>query len=119
MRTIDVLKKWCHITDPEVLAAEVIRFESAILQAAEDMATKHGKAGIEVLPGVKKLVGDLGSQAAERNGEEKWAICTSCSSSSVVLNVQLTPSYLLLRRKGHPYCRPSYTKSLRDRRLGH
>lgn len=78
MRTIDVLKKWCKITDPEILEREVIRFETAILNAAEDMAKKSGKAGIEVLPGVAKLLSDLQSQKAERDGEEKWAICTSC-----------------------------------------
>lgn len=78
MRTIDVLKKWCKISDPEILEREVIRFETAILNAAEDMAKKSGKAGIEVLPGVAKLLSDLQSQKDERDGEEKWAICTSC-----------------------------------------
>jgi glycerol 3-phosphatase-1 len=78
MRTIDVLKKWCKITDPEVLEKEVIRFETAILNAAEEMATVHGKSGIEVLPGVRKLLDDLSADKDQRNGEEKWAICTSC-----------------------------------------
>ncbi|WVN85404.1 uncharacterized protein L203_100550 [Cryptococcus depauperatus CBS 7841] len=78
MRTIDVLKKWCKITDPEVLASEVVRFETAILESAEAMAQSSGQAGIVVLPGVSKLLADLGADAAEkRNGEEKWAICTS------------------------------------------
>ncbi|WRT64183.1 uncharacterized protein IL334_001112 [Kwoniella shivajii] len=77
MRTIDVLKKWCKIDDPELLASEVIRFETAILNAAEELANSNGGGGIEVLPGVAKLLADLGSEAESRNGEEKWAICTS------------------------------------------
>lgn len=78
MRTIDVLKKWCKITDPELLASEVVRFETAILNAAEDIGKSSGKSGIEVLPGVAKLLADLGAEADKRDGEEKWAICTSC-----------------------------------------
>lgn len=78
MRTIDVLKKWCKITDPELLASEVVRFETAILNAAEDIGKSSGKSGIEVLPGVAKLLADLGAEADKRGGEEKWAICTSC-----------------------------------------
>jgi hypothetical protein len=77
MRTIDVLKKWCGITDPELLEKEVVRFETAILNAAEEIGKSSGKSGIEVLPGVAKLLGDL-SEGKEERGEEKWAICTSC-----------------------------------------
>lgn len=78
MRTIDVLKKWCGITDPEVIEKEVVRFETAILNAAEEIGRSSGKSGIEVLPGVKKLLDDLSSEKDKRDGEEKWAICTSC-----------------------------------------
>ncbi|KAK6905749.1 phosphatase [Kwoniella mangroviensis CBS 10435] len=77
MRTVDVLKKWCKITDPELLNSEVVRFETAILNAAEDLARTNGGGGIEVLPGVAKLLADLGAETEQRNGEEKWAICTS------------------------------------------
>ncbi|WWD17851.1 hypothetical protein CI109_102295 [Kwoniella shandongensis] len=77
MRTIDVLRKWCNISDPELLASEVIRFETAILEAAEELARTSGSGGIEVLPGVKKLLDDLSSDKEMRDGEEKWAICTS------------------------------------------
>ncbi|KAK8865958.1 hypothetical protein IAR55_001107 [Kwoniella newhampshirensis] len=77
MRTIDVLKKWCKISDPELLASEVIRFETAILEAAEDIARTSGSGGIETLPGVAKLLDDLSSDKEMRGGEEKWAICTS------------------------------------------
>jgi hypothetical protein len=81
MRTIDVLKRWCKLEDPEVLASEVVRFETAILNAAEEIGKSSGKSGIEVLPGVKKLLDDLSSDKEMRGGEEKWAICTSCKSS--------------------------------------
>lgn len=78
MRTIDVLKKWCGITDPELLEKEVVRFETAILDAAEEIAKSgNGASGIEVLPGVRKLLDDLSSEKDKRGGEEKWAICTS------------------------------------------
>lgn len=77
MRTIDVLKKWCGLTDPEVLASEVIRFETAILESAEEIGRTSGKSGIEVLPGVVKLLDDLSADNELRGGEEKWAICTS------------------------------------------
>lgn len=77
MRTIDVLKKWCGITDPEILEKEVLRFETCILESAEEMAKVTGKSGIEVLPGVEKLLNDLSSEKDKRGGEEKWAICTS------------------------------------------
>jgi glycerol-1-phosphatase len=59
MRTIDVLRKWCKISDPEVLASEVIRFETAILNAASHAAASGG-VGIEVLPGVAKVRSGFG-----------------------------------------------------------
>lgn len=86
MRTIDVLKRWCGISDPETLQKEVIRFESKILESAEDMAKETGKSGIEVLPGVAKLLDSLSEEKESRGGEEKWAICTSCKSISPSVN---------------------------------
>lgn len=77
MRTIDVLKKWCHITDGPTLEKEVLRFETAILEAAEEIGRQTGASGIEVLPGVAKLLDDLSADKEVRGGEEKWAICTS------------------------------------------
>jgi hypothetical protein len=86
MRTIDVLKKWCHISDPETLEKEVVRFETAILDAAEEIGKKNpGASGIEVLPGVKKLLDDLSADKEKRGDEEKWAICTSCEFTALLL----------------------------------
>ena len=89
MRTIDVLKKWCHITDPKTLEKEVVRFETAILNAAEEMGKENGKSGIEVLPGVKKLLDDLSSEKESRDGEEKWAICTSCQLFTTIVRFKV------------------------------
>lgn len=82
MRTIDVLKKWCGITDGPTLEKEVIRFETAILEAAEELGRETGESGIQVLPGVAKLLDDLSADKELRGGEEKWAICTSCEFRS-------------------------------------
>ena len=87
MRTIDVLKKWCHITDGPTLEKEVLRFETAILEAAEEIGKQTGASGIEVLPGVAKLLDDLSADKEVRGGEEKWAICTSCKLSRLSTNV--------------------------------
>ncbi|CAK9787187.1 HAD-like protein [Cutaneotrichosporon oleaginosum] len=76
MRTIDVLRKWCKVTD-EHIEAEVVRFETAILENAEEIGRQTGKSGIEVLPGVQKLLADLSEHKHLRDGELKWAICTS------------------------------------------
>lgn len=76
-RTIDALRKWCSIPEDE-LPEEVMRFETAILTNAEEIGKASGGAsGIQVLPGVEKLLNDLSSDRHLRNGEEKWAICTS------------------------------------------
>ena len=90
MRTIDVLKKWCHITDPEILEKEVVRFETAILEAAEQIGRESGEAGgsgIQVLPGVANLLDELSSEKDKRGGEEKWAICTSCKLVSLPFRI--------------------------------
>lgn len=76
MRTIDVLRKWCKITDPKLLESEVIRFETAILNAAQS-AAKSGGQGIETLPGVANLLAELSEDKEMRGGKEGWAICTS------------------------------------------
>ncbi|WOO85263.1 Hexitol phosphatase A [Vanrija pseudolonga] len=76
MRTIDALRKWCNIPEDK-LPAEVVRFETAILTNAEEIGARTGKSGIEVLPGVERLLNDLSAANDQRNGEEKWAICTS------------------------------------------
>jgi beta-phosphoglucomutase-like phosphatase (HAD superfamily) len=76
-RTIDALRKWCSIPEAE-LPEEVMRFERAILSNAEEIGRlAGGGSGIQVLPGVKKLLDDLSADRHLRDGEERWAICTS------------------------------------------
>jgi hypothetical protein len=113
MRTIDVLRKWCGITDGPTLEKEVIRFETAILEAAEALGRETGESGIQVLPGVAKLLADLGSEVDKRDGEEKWAICTSCKYCiTVYMRKRLTISHAFLRWKSHPHCWSPYPQSL-------
>ncbi|KAJ3981141.1 HAD-like domain-containing protein [Lentinula detonsa] len=56
-RTIDALRKWCKITDEELLKREVVRFENAILSNAQAKAGSGG--GIIALPGVSQLLDDI------------------------------------------------------------
>jgi len=68
------------IEDETLLASEVVRFEEAILAAAKEKGAAGGQ-GIIALPGVAKLLAQIGEGAEEeRNGVEGWAICTSCES---------------------------------------
>ncbi|KAL7412866.1 HAD-like domain-containing protein, partial [Mrakia frigida] len=70
-------EKWCLIEDETLLASEVVRFEEAILAAAKEKGAAGGQ-GIIALPGVAKLLAQIGEGAEEeRNGAEGWAICTS------------------------------------------
>jgi glycerol 3-phosphatase-1 len=80
MRTIDVLRKWCKLSDPKILESEVLRFETAILEAAQSAAISGGQ-GIETLPGVAKLLDQLSEEREKRDGREGWAVCTSCESA--------------------------------------
>jgi glycerol 3-phosphatase-1 len=79
-RTVDALRKWCLIEDPELLAREVVRFEEAILAAAKERS-QGGEDGIVALPGVKDLLKQIGEGTESRSGSgaEGWAICTSCT----------------------------------------
>ncbi|ORX37349.1 glycerol-1-phosphatase [Kockovaella imperatae] len=74
-RTVDSLKKWCGITDPEELEKEVNHFESMIVTRSKELKDE-GKRGLEILPGVKEMLETL-------NDSHKpiWAICTSATSA--------------------------------------
>ena len=82
-RTVDALRKWCQITDEKLLAREVMRFEKAILEAAErkgkeaKAADPDAQGGIVVLPGVKQLLTDIEGDASQHDGQQGWAVCTS------------------------------------------
>ncbi|KAL0573216.1 DL-glycerol-3-phosphatase [Marasmius crinis-equi] len=70
-RTIDALRKWCKITDEELLKKEVQRFEEAILSNA----SKAEGGGIIALPGVKALL--AGIQGGRDDTDQGWSVCTS------------------------------------------
>lgn len=74
-RTIDALRKWCKITEEELLKKEVVRFENAILSNAQAKAGSGG--GIIALPGVAQLLDDI--EASTNNEHSQgWSVCTSC-----------------------------------------
>lgn len=70
-RTIDALRKWCKITDEELLKKEVVRFEEAILSNA----SKAEGGGIIALPGVKSLLSAI--QGGRPDEDQGWSVCTS------------------------------------------
>lgn len=71
-RTIDALRKWCKISDEELLKKEVVRFEEAILSNA----SKAEGGGIIALPGVKDLLTAI--QGGRPDEDQGWSVCTSC-----------------------------------------
>ena len=53
------------------------QFEADIIDVAQDFV-KQGKAGIRLLPGVERLLGEIRSH---HDSESSYAICTSGQSS--------------------------------------
>jgi len=74
VRTVETLRRFCGITDPEKLELEVARFEDAIIT--------NGRTGIVLLPGVRALIDNL-------RDSKRWTICTSATRGygSAALNV--------------------------------
>lgn len=75
VRTVDNLRIYCGITDPEELEREALRFEEAIVTSASE----NGGAGIVLLPGVKAAMDELAP--ARKLPKPLWAICTSATRS--------------------------------------
>ncbi|KAF8742452.1 hypothetical protein AX14_004320 [Amanita brunnescens Koide BX004] len=73
VRTIDNLKKYCGIQDPEKLEEEAKRFELAIVETS----TQNGLPGIKQLPGVAAVLEEL--SPAKHLPKPRWAICTSAT----------------------------------------
>jgi glycerol 3-phosphatase-1 len=71
VRTIENLRKFCGITDPQLLDAEVDRFEEAIVLSAAK------GTGIVALPGARELLAKLSPVRHFPN--PSWAICTSAA----------------------------------------
>ncbi|KAJ3972560.1 HAD-like domain-containing protein [Lentinula raphanica] len=73
VRTVDNLRKYCGIQDPEKLQSEALRFEMAIVTES----TTKGRPGIVKLPGVEDAMQEICSGA--RYPKPSWAICTSAT----------------------------------------
>ncbi|VDB85265.1 unnamed protein product [Peniophora sp. CBMAI 1063] len=71
VRTVENLKRFCGITDPEELEREAQRFEQAII----DSSTASGRQGIVPLPGALALVSSIASEP------KRWTICTSATKA--------------------------------------
>ncbi|PVG00480.1 HAD-like protein [Serendipita vermifera] len=74
VRTVENLKRFCGVTDPEELEREAQRFELEIVRSSK----KDGKAGILILPNAKEVLIPL-QAATPKEGQQVWAICTSAT----------------------------------------
>ncbi|KAG6833932.1 hypothetical protein H0H87_007943 [Tephrocybe sp. NHM501043] len=73
VRTVDNLKKYCGIVDPEELEREAERFEAAIVSTSN----QNGRQGIVLLPGVTDALAEIAP--ARHLPNPAWAICTSAT----------------------------------------
>ncbi|KAH8978861.1 HAD-like domain-containing protein, partial [Lactarius hatsudake] len=76
--TVETIKMFCGVTDPEKLDMEVTHFEDTIITTPKE----DGREGITLLPGVCTFINSLGDN-------KHWTICTSATRgySSAVLEV--------------------------------
>ncbi|KAF7798897.1 hypothetical protein EIP86_010125 [Pleurotus ostreatoroseus] len=73
VRTVENLRRYCGVEDPDELEREALRFEEAIVTSAQ----KDGKSGIVALPGVAEVMKNLAPGAKRPN--PVWALCTSAT----------------------------------------
>ncbi|KAF9464369.1 HAD-like domain-containing protein [Collybia nuda] len=73
VRTVDNLRKYCGVEDPEELEKEAERFEQAIVSSS----TENGRKGIVLLPGAAAILEELAP--VRRLPNPSWAICTSAT----------------------------------------
>ncbi|RSH92064.1 hypothetical protein EHS25_009435 [Saitozyma podzolica] len=74
VRTIDNMRRWCGLEDPEQLQAATNLFESMIVAEAQRLQSE-GQTGLEILPGVQVLLDELQSSA-----KPLWAVVTSATT---------------------------------------
>ncbi|KAF8351586.1 HAD-like domain-containing protein [Amanita rubescens] len=84
VRTVDNLKKYCGIQDPQKLEEEAKRFELAIVETSG----QNGLPGIVQLPGVAALMAELSH--ARHLPKPRWAICTSATRAYASSALQTT-----------------------------
>ncbi|KZV75120.1 phosphatase [Peniophora sp. CONT] len=72
VRTVETLRKYCGLTDPDEIEREAERFEKSIVTTSSE----GGRQGIVLLPGVKEIISSLAPHVGRR-----WTICTSATRS--------------------------------------
>ncbi|KAG8775634.1 hypothetical protein FRC15_000412 [Serendipita sp. 397] len=88
VRTVENLKRFCGITDPEELEREANRFELEIVNASK----REGRTGILILPSAKETLAPL-QVGTPKEGKQIWAICTSATrayANAALENVGIT-----------------------------
>ncbi|KAF9028447.1 HAD-like protein [Hymenopellis radicata] len=78
VRTVENLKNYCGITDPDEIESEAERFETSIVTSA----SANGRRGIVLLPGVSKALEEISSGRFLPN--PCWAICTSATKKYAI-----------------------------------
>ncbi|KAM6496015.1 HAD-like domain containing protein [Amanita muscaria] len=73
VRTVDNLRRFCGIQDPDLLEQEAHRFELAIVETSG----QNNSPGIVSLPGVAEAMAEL--CPARHLPKPRWAICTSAT----------------------------------------
>jgi len=73
VRTVENLRKYCGVTDPDELEREAQRFEMAIITSS----TQNGRQGIVPLPGARAIIDSLAHYA--KAPDARWTICTSAA----------------------------------------
>ncbi|KAK1231801.1 DL-glycerol-3-phosphatase [Marasmius sp. AFHP31] len=73
VRTVENLKHFCGIEDPDELEREAVRFETAIVESSK----LNGRQGIIKLPGVTEGIQEL--EPGRHLPNPCWAICTSAT----------------------------------------
>ncbi|KIL70195.1 hypothetical protein M378DRAFT_609381 [Amanita muscaria Koide BX008] len=73
VRTVDNLRRFCGIQDPDLLEQEAQRFELAIVETSG----QNNSPGIVSLPGVAEAMAEL--CPARYLPKPRWAICTSAT----------------------------------------
>ncbi|ORY21254.1 putative glycerol-1-phosphatase [Naematelia encephala] len=73
VRYIERLRVWCGITDPDILQAELRRYEDLEVKIAKEQK-ERGEGGFVLTPGAQRILSKLQS-----SGHANWAIVTSCT----------------------------------------
>ncbi|KZT72540.1 HAD-like protein [Daedalea quercina L-15889] len=82
VRTVENLRRFCGIEDPEEQEREARRFEEAIVTNS----TRNGRRGIVALPGVREIMEELADVGKGPN--PRWAICTSATGTYATAALQ-------------------------------